>query len=84
MAQSFVPVVPVEPTYLLDVLGLAGTFLNIEPLPETAHLFVCTHGNRDTRCGVTGSAVLAKMRALLDERRSSNRYVALFASVFLI
>jgi hypothetical protein len=38
-------------------------------LPDDLHLYVCTHGARDCRCGNMGGAVARTIRAELDRRR---------------
>lgn len=38
---------------------------------DTLHLFVCTHGARDCRCGDTGGAVFAALRAEVERRQLS-------------
>lgn len=38
---------------------------------DPLHLFVCTHGARDCRCGDTGGAVFAAMRAEVERRQLS-------------
>ncbi|KAF8443999.1 Sucrase/ferredoxin-like-domain-containing protein [Boletus edulis BED1] len=40
-----------------------------ESAPNDLHLYVCTHGARDCRCGHTGGAVARTIRAELDKRR---------------
>lgn len=39
------------------------------PLSDDVHLYICTHGARDCRCGDTGGAVARAIRAELDRRR---------------
>ena len=52
------------------------------PLPETAteeiHLYVCTHGARDCRCGNIGGAVVNALRVEVEERmkRDPNRLLS--------
>lgn len=54
---------------------------HVEPCTGTApstspsddlHLYVCTHGARDCRCGDTGGAVARTIRAELERRRQRN------------
>ncbi|KAH7097895.1 Sucrase/ferredoxin-like-domain-containing protein [Auriculariales sp. MPI-PUGE-AT-0066] len=50
-----------------------GTVQPVEELSET-HIFVCTHGSRDCRCGETGGAVLEELhRHLAQNERTRVR-----------
>lgn len=40
---------------------------------KTVHLYVCTHGARDCRCGDTGGAVAQAIREELDSRRTRDK-----------
>lgn len=43
---------------------------------ETTHLYVCTHGARDCRCGDMGGAVVRALREEVQKRHLSNVKVA--------
>ena len=44
----------------------------ISPNSEDVHLYVCTHGARDCRCGDTGGAVARTIRDELRKRREAD------------
>ncbi|KAN0082538.1 Sucrase/ferredoxin-like domain containing protein [Tylopilus felleus] len=48
--------------------GTAGAS-SVSPQSNDIHLYVCTHGARDCRCGNTGGAVARAIRAELDRRK---------------
>ena len=43
-------------------------------LSDDIHLYVCTHGARDCRCGDTGGAVARAIRAELDRRQQRRAF----------
>ena len=50
---------------------LAADALSVK-LSDDIHLYVCTHGARDCRCGDTGGAVARAIRAELNRRQQRN------------
>ena len=63
----------IEAASLANMEDVAGALrAHVEPgptSPSDVHLYVCTHGARDCRCGDTGGAVARTIRAELDRRR---------------
>ena len=49
--------------------ALEARFTRDAALDDETHIFVCTHGTRDCRCGVAGTELLDALRALVDEHK---------------